>query len=328
MSANAAGAAQHLLVYAKGIVMGVSDSVPGVSGGTIAVAANIYDRVIYALRAVDAEALRLLAAGRAEDCWRRVDGAFLLSLGLGIGSGLLLGANLIVYLIENHPEPLRAFFIGLIAATLWMLRAQAPERGDALAAARPKRLFNLDGTVFNRDNLPMIVGLVFVLLVSLSSPGESQPSAVYLFFCGMIAVGAMLLPGLSGAFILLLLGAYEYMLAALANLDIRLLLIFLAGCVLGVLTMSRIIAWLLCRHHSRAYSFIRGMLLGSIFPLWPWQAARDGGAATQFLANRPVAPIGYLELTGSEPAILICLAALLAGLGATLAARSLNRTPR
>ncbi len=303
MSKSAAGATQHLLVYAKGMLMGVSDSVPGVSGGTIAVAANIYDRVIHALRAIDAEALRLLAGGRVKDCWQRVDGTFLLLLGVGIGSGLLFSANLVVYLIENNPEPLRAFFIGLIAATIWMLRGEtALGRGrNALAAAG---------------------GALLVLLVSIASPGESQPAAVYLFFCGMIAVSAMLLPGLSGAFILLLLGAYEYMLAALTAFDIPILLIFLTGCVLGVLLMARVVAWLLRRHRQRAYGFICGMLAGSMPALWPWQIAPDGGAAVQFMANRPVAPADYLELTGGEPLTLICFAALLAGLGLTLAARA------
>lgn len=302
MSRSAAGAVQHLLVFAKGTIMGVSDSVPGVSGGTIAVAANIYDRIIYALSAIDAEAFRLLIRGRLKECWKQVDGTFLLLLGLGIVSGLLLSAHLIVYLIENNPEPLRAFFIGLIAAAIWMLRGETAlgDRRNALAA---------------------VGGALLVLLVSMASPGESQPSAVYLFFCGMIAISAMLLPGLSGAFILLLLGAYEYMLAALTAFDIPILLIFLAGCVLGVLLMSRIVAWLLRRHRRRAYGFICGMLAGSIPALWPWQAAPDGGAAVQFMANRPVAPANYLELTGSEPMVLICLAALLAGMALTLAAR-------
>ncbi len=288
--------------------MGVSDSVPGVSGGTIAVAANIYDRIIYALRAMDAGALRLLLKGRPKECWQRVDGTFLLLLGLGIASGLLLSANLIVYLIESNPEPLRAFFIGLIAAAIWMLRGEIV-LGDP------------------RNALSAVGGALLVLLVSMASPGDSQPSAVYLFFCGMIAISAMLLPGLSGAFILLLLGAYEYMLAALTAFDIPVLLIFLAGCVLGVLLMSRIVAWLLRRHRRRAYGFICGMLAGSIPALWPWQAAPDGGAAVQFMAGQPVAPADYLELTGGDPMILICLAALLAGLGLTLAARGLSRKP-
>lgn len=308
MSRLSDSAAQHLLVYAKGAVMGVSDSVPGVSGGTIAVAANIYDRIIYALRAMDASALRLLLKGRPKECWQRVDGTFLLLLGLGIASGLLLSANLIVYLIESNPEPLRAFFIGLIAAAIWMLRGEIV-LGDP------------------RNALSAVGGALLVLLVSMASPGESQPSAVYLFICGMIAISAMLLPGLSGAFILLLLGAYEYMLAALTAFDIPVLLIFLAGCVLGVLLMSRIVAWLLRRHRRRAYGFISGMLAGSIPALWPWQAAPDGGAAVQFMAGRPVAPADYLELTGGEPMTLICLAALLAGLGLTLAARGLSRKP-
>ena len=282
--------------------MGVCDSVPGVSGGTIAVAANIYDRVIHAISAIDAGALGLLLQGRARECWKRVDGAFLSLLGLGIASGLLLSANLIIYLIENRPEPLRAFFIGLIAAAIWMLRGETALRDW-------------------RNALPAVGGALFVLLVSMASPGEIRPSAAYLFFCGMIAVSAMLLPGLSGAFILLLLGAYESMLAALTVFDIPVLLVFLSGCVLGVLLTSRIIVWLLRRYRQRTYGFICGMLAGSLPVLWPWQYTLDPEPGMRFLANRPAAPADYLELTGREPMILVCCAALLLGLGLTLAAR-------
>lgn len=309
MSRSADSAAQHLLVYAKGILMGVSDSVPGVSGGTMAVVANIYDRIVFALRAIDAGALRLLGKGRFGECWRRVDGTFLLLLGLGIGSGLLLSANLIVYLIENHPAPLRAFFIGLVLAAIAALREET-KLGDW------------------RNALGALGGVSLVLLVLLlatASPGASEPAATYLFFCGVIAIGAMLLPGLSGAFILLLLGAYEYMLAALTAFDMPVLLIFLAGCVLGVLLMARIVAWLLRRHRQRAYGFIIGMLAGSIPALWPWQAAREGIGTTQFIANRTVAPVEYLELTGGEPMIMVCLAASLTGFALTLAARGYSR---
>ena len=305
MSRLPGSAAQSLLVYAKGILMGVSDSVPGVSGGTIAVVANIYDRVIFALRAIDADALRLLLKGRPKECWQRVDGTFLLLLGLGIGSGLLLSANLIVYLIENYPAPLRAFFIGLIFAAMHMLGKET----------------GIDW----RGLLVSLGGVVCVVLVSWASPGETQPSTIYLFFCGMIAISAMLLPGLSGAFILLLLGAYEYMLAALTAFDIPVLLIFLAGCVLGVLLMSRIVAWLLRRHRRRAYDFIIGMLAGSIPALMPWQVARDSVGTTQFMANRTVSPAEYLELTGRDPMIVVCLMAFLVGFALTLAARRYSR---
>lgn len=309
MNRSGATARQHLLVYAKGILMGVADSVPGVSGGTIAVVANIYDRVIFAIRAIDADALRLLLKGRFKECWRQVDGTFLLLLGLGIGSGLLLSANLIVYLIENFPAPLRAFFIGLIFAVIPALRGET-EFGDW------------------RNRIASIAGIslvLFVLLLARTASGETPPSAMYLFFCGVIAVSAMLLPGLSGAFILLLLGAYQYMLIALTAFDTPVLMIFLAGCALGVLLISRIVAWLLRRHRQRAYGFICGMLVGSVPALWPWQPARDGGAMTQFVANRILSPAEYLELTSRDPLIPVCLAALLAGVGLTIAARGYSR---
>ncbi len=298
-SANLAG---HVLVYLKGIAMGVSDSVPGVSGGTIAVIANIYDRLIYAIRAMDGEALDLLLHGRLSACWRQVDGAFLLPLGLGMASGLLLSANLILILIENWPEPLRAFFIGLIAAAVWLLRREAEF---------PRW----------RSWILGLAGAALVLAISAGAPAGGEPSIAYLFLCGMIAISAMLLPGLSGAFILLLLGAYEYMLGALASLDLPPLLIFLAGCALGVLLMSRIVARLLRARHSQTYAFICGLLAGSVPALWPWQTVGQPEEPGSLIANEAVWPGIYAELAGRDPMLLFCFLALAAGLGLTLLAR-------
>lgn len=294
--------AGHVIIYLKGIAMGVSDSVPGVSGGTIAVVANIYDRLIFAIRSLDGEALGLLLGGRLSACWRHVDGAFLLLLGLGMASGLLLSANLILSLIENWPEPLRAFFIGLIVAAVWLLRRKAefPRRSSLLLS---------------------LAGAGLVLAISSGNPVGEEPGAAYLFLCGMIAISAMLLPGLSGAFILLLLGAYEYMLGALASLDLPPLLIFLAGCALGVLLMSRMVAWLLRTRHSQTYAFICGLLAGSIPALWPWQAVGPADEARGFIANEAVWPGAYAELAGREPMLLLCLLALVLGVCACLLAR-------
>ncbi len=294
--------AGHAVVYLKGIAMGVSDSVPGVSGGTIAVIANIYDRLIYAIRSLDGEALGLLLRGQPAACWRHVDGAFLLLLGLGMASGLLLSANLILILIENWPEPLRAFFIGLIAAAVWLLRREAE-------FTRWRSMFLALG------------GAALVLAISTGNPAGGEPAAAYLFLCGMIAISAMLLPGLSGAFILLLLGAYEHMLGALASLDLPPLLIFLAGCALGVLLMSRLVASLLRTRHSQTYAFICGLLAGSIPALWPWQTVGQGNEPRGFISNEAVWPGVYAELAGRDPMLLFCLLALAAGLGLTILAR-------
>ncbi len=282
--------------------MGVSDSVPGVSGGTIAVVANVYDRLIYAIRSLDGEALGLLLRGRLLACWRHVDGVFLLLLGLGMASGLLLSANLILILIENFPEPLRAFFIGLIAAAVWLLRREVEF---------PRR-----------RSMPLALGgATLVLAISTGNSVGGEPAAAYLFLCGMIAISAMLLPGLSGAFILLLLGAYEYMLGALASLDLPPLLIFLSGCVLGVLLMSRLVAWLLRTRHSQTYAFICGLLAGSIPALWPWQTVSQPEEPGNFIANDVVWPGAYAELTGRDPMLLFCLLALAVGLSLTFLAR-------
>lgn len=292
-----------LLLYLKGVAMGLGDSVPGISGGTIAVITNIYDQLIYSIRAVDLRAAQLLLQGRLRDCWQHFNGMFLLLVAAGILSGLLLSANSVLYLLDNQYEALMAFFIGLVLASVWLLKAQF--------------------RIAHAGNwLPLLLGLACTAAIGVLDARVVEISTPYVFLCGAIAICAMILPGLSGAFILLLLGAYEFILRALLAFDLLLIIIFMAGCVCGLLLFSRLLAWLLHNFHEKSYSFICGLLLGSLVVLWPWQQTVssyvDRHGESHALQTVPVWPLHYNELTGGEPRLLLAIIMLLLGAGLVL----------
>lgn len=240
---------QRATVFAKGLVMGVSDSVPGVSGGTIALIAGIYERLIRAISAFDLIALRLLIRRELLQVWRHIDGAFLLPLALGMGCGLLLSANTVLYALEHAPIFVGSFFIGLVLAAVLLLRGE----------------FTL------RHSPYLLLGAGLVAALGWLQPNAEPVTSFGLFVAGAVAISAMLLPGLSGAFILILLGAYETMLTALVTLDIGTIAVFSAGCIVGLMVFSRVLRGLLSRFHSEAYSVIGGLLLGSLASIWPWR---------------------------------------------------------
>lgn len=291
------------ILYSKGIAMGLGDSVPGVSGGTIAVITNIYDALVYSIRAVDMEAVQLLLRGQFRAFWFHCNGSFLLILALGILSGLLISANSVLYLLENQFEALMAFFIGLVLASSYLLLPQSDLRRVDLRVA-------------------MLAGALFTAAIGFVEPIRTEPSLLYLFLSGAVAICAMILPGLSGAFILLLLGAYEHMLTALVEFRMATIVVFMLGCACGLLAFSRLLAWLLHNFHQLSYSFIIGMLLGSLTVLWPWQRAvsfyTDSDGVQQVLQSSPVWPLNYTEITGQDPQLLAVAIAVLGGAGTVL----------
>ncbi len=240
------------LLMAKGVLIGMSDSVPGVSGGTIAVLTGIYDRLIAALSSLDLTALRLLLGGELRRAWERVDGFFLLPLALGMLGGLLISANTVLYALEHYPIHLGGFFIGLVIGALVLLRHEY-------------RLTEFWGVLL------LLLGFFCSLGLAWVRPGATHDSVLFLFMAGAIAISAMLLPGLSGAFLLILLGVYEPMLAAVVEFNVLPLAIFALGCAVGLLVFSRLLDWVLHRYRGQTYSLICGLLLGSLSVIWPWR---------------------------------------------------------
>ncbi|MDD9957743.1 MAG: DUF368 domain-containing protein [Gammaproteobacteria bacterium] len=287
-----------LVLVLKGMAMGLGDSVPGISGGTIAVITNIYERLIFAIRAVDKTAIKYFARGEFRKFWQHIDGNFLLLLALGVLAGLLISANTVLFMLDNYFEPLMAFFVGLVLASTWVLRTQYSRQ---------------QATVW----ILLMCGFLFTLYVGNLEPRIADVSLVYVFICGGIGICAMILPGLSGAFILLLLGIYQFMLKALVDFNFLYIAVFLGGCVIGLLAFSRILAWLLRHYHDLSFGFITGMLLGSIYVLWPWQQVisfyEDSAGVQHPLQTVKIWPLNYTEITGNSPWLGVALIAFIAG---------------
>jgi len=245
-----------LMLFLKGVAMGLGDSVPGISGGTIAVITKIYDQLVFSIRSVDLRACRFFFKGQFRAFWEHINGTFLLVLVFGILSGLLISANTVLFLLENYFVPLMAFFIGMVLASSALLRNE----------------FSLGAW---QNILALFLGFLLAMSIGFITPRSADLSLVTVFFSGAIAISAMILPGLSGAFILLLLGVYEFILGALLNFDLPYIIVFALGCAVGLLVFSRVLSWLLRDHHQLSYGFITGMLLGSVSALWPWQQTKD-----------------------------------------------------
>lgn len=290
---------KYLPLFLKGMAMGAADSVPGVSGGTIAVITRIYDELIYSIRSIDGRAFRLLVTAGPGSAWRHINGWFLLVLATGILLSLRLSAGIVLVLLENRFEALMAFFTGLVVASSWSLR------NECGAWRLPTSMF-------------LVAGMLLTLLISSLAPYSTEISLAYLFLCGLVAICAMILPGLSGAFLLLVLGVYDYVLNALITLNLPVILVFASGCICGLLAFARLLSWMLSRYRELSYAFLTGMLLASVYVLWPWQQVdrlyQDEAGESHVLQSHNVLPTDYQALTGQEPQLVAVVVSLLAGL--------------
>jgi putative membrane protein len=266
---------QTLLLFLKGMAMGVADSVPGVSGGTIAFIANVYDELLASIRAINPSTLRLLFTQGPRAAFFAINGPFLLALGMGIVGALLLSANLVLWLLEYRYTYLMCFFSGLILASLWYVSGQVT-RWDASKVAL------------------LLAGMAFSVGIALLPRLPGSDSLLFYFISGAIAICAMILPGISGAFILLLLGAYEPVMTALTSLDWPVVLVFVAGCGTGLLSFSRLLYWLLLQHRARTLAGLLGFLAGSLYTLWPWRhEVVDANGRAEFVNGLPAMVDAY-----------------------------------
>ena len=239
-----------LSIFARGVAMGAADIVPGVSGGTIALITGIYPTLLNALTSFDLTALRLVLRGDFAAAWRHVNGAFLLALVLGIGTSLVSLARLISWALHNYPEPLWGFFFGLILASALLLLTQL-------------------GRLRWPQFLALALGIGIALTIALMPGTGFVEGKAGVFLAGFIAICAMILPGISGSFILVLLGMYSSVLAALKGFDIVFLLIFALGAVSGLLCFSRFLQWLLTHYYRVTIALLTGFLFGSLAIVWP-----------------------------------------------------------
>lgn len=251
---------EHLATFLKGFAMGAANVVPGVSGGTIALITGIYERLIGALKSFDLEAVKMGLGFRVSELWRKIDGRFLTALGLGVAASILTLAKVLKWGFESHPTVVWSLFFGLIAASI-------PSVGRLI-----------------RNWTPGVIGLfVAGMLVAVSmaflSPASENAGTVYLGLCGIAAMCSMIIPGLSGSFVLLLMGNYE--LVALDTINtlregnlgdaLPVLMPVGIGAVLGLLVLARVLGWLFENHHDKAMAVITGFVAGSLAIIWPWK---------------------------------------------------------
>ena len=246
----------NLWLFLKGVAMGAADVVPGVSGGTIAFVTGIYDQLLGSIRRVDAEALRLLFREGPKAAWTHINGNFLVILGSGILTALLTLANGIHYLLQNYPEWLWAFFFGLIVASTVHVGREIRQRDLPTL-------------------LMLLVGIGLAAWVSVATPTSIEPTPLVVFAAGSVAICAMILPGISGSFILLLMGLYEPILGALRNLDLLIMATFASGAAIGLMAFSRVLSWMLEHQRNTTFSLLTGFMIGSLVKVWPWKVTLE-----------------------------------------------------
>ncbi|WP_333609083.1 DUF368 domain-containing protein [Arsukibacterium sp.] len=273
----------------KGLAMGAADVVPGVSGGTLAFVLGIYHRLLAAISSVNLAALRLLFSGRLKQCWQHIDGTFLLCLLSGILISVFSLANLIGYLMEYRPVPLWAFFNGLILTAL------------------PPLFKAVSWSVWRA--LLFVFGISFALAIGMLTPVQLEPAGWMFFAAGAIAICAMILPGVSGSFMLLIMGMYAPVLLAVKEFQFGVLLLFVSGCVIGLMSFTRLLNWLLSRYMAASLALLTGIVVGAMYRIWPWQQQQQVYSPWQYAEQ--VAPAdGLLAIASFLSAVLLMTALL------------------
>jgi len=261
---------QLLGVYFKGMAMGAADIVPGVSGGTIALIAGIYERLINALGSIGLSLWRVFRQDGGIKgllaVWRQVDATFLLCLLLGIATSFVTLAGIIKHLLDNEPLLIWSFFFGLVVATVFILLSEI-------------KRWNMGRAVL------FVIGIAAAVIISSLPLLTTTPSLPYLFFAGAIAICAMILPGISGSFILLLMGAYDTVLEAVHTHNFTIILTVMAGMATGLLLFTRALKWLLSHYYQATLALLTGFIAGSLVKVWPWKTDALGTLDSEAVTN-------------------------------------------
>lgn len=250
---------KYLTVSIKGACMGAADVIPGVSGGTIAFIMGIYDEFVGSIAKIDSTAVSMLMHGRIKDFWKHINGNFLLALVAGIGISVIALAGIMQMLLRDFPIQTWAFFFGLIvASSIFILRGISGWRLT--------------------DGLLAVFGIILGVIICTLSPTQTPDALWFIFISGAIAICAMILPGISGSFILLILGKYEYIMRCISDLvtgvnfgqNLLIIGVFLLGAVVGILGFSKFLHWLLARWNKETLLVLAGFIIGSLVKVWPW----------------------------------------------------------
>jgi len=262
---------QKFFLFLKGIAMGAADVVPGVSGGTIAFITGIYEELIESINRINLEAVQILRKEGIAKAWDYINGWFFVPLFLGIGLSIVSLAKGISWLLENQPVLLWSFFFGLVFASIFFVGKQVKQWGISPALA-------------------FIIGAAIAYMVTILPASGSNDSLWYIFLSGSIAICAMILPGISGSFILVLLGSYSVVLNAIHERDLAIIATFGAGAIIGLLSFARLLKVMFAKYHDLTIALLSGFLLGSLNKIWPWKRVdeimiKHAGEANEEIVN-------------------------------------------
>ena len=296
------GLLKHIGIAVKGACMGAADVIPGVSGGTIAFIMGIYDQFVGSIASINAEAVKLLFSGKFKAFWKHINGSFLLALVIGIGTSVVCLAGLMQMLLADFPIQTWAFFFGLIvASSIFILRGIKDWRV--------------------RDAFFIVLGIVLGVTICTLSPTQTPDALWFIFLSGALAICAMILPGISGSFILLILGKYQYIMGTITSCvgnvgalwgaegadkvlfwnSAVTLAIFLVGAVVGIISFSKFLHWLLARWHKETLIVLAGFIIGSLVKVWPWSNKEALMQDELHIAGAIIfAVIGFCLVTGIE----------------------------
>lgn len=232
--------------------MGAADIVPGVSGGTIAFITGIYERLLLSLQSILPALIELIKDRKFSCFWKTINGSFLITLFSGILLSVIIFAKLIAYLLVTHPVPLWSFFFGLIVASVAIIGKQISEWNI--------RLF-----------ISVVAGVLIAYCLTQLSPASVEHSYLNAFLSGLVAICAMILPGISGSFILVMLGTYSFILGAIKDFDVLVLMIFTSGCLIGLLSIANVLVWAFSHFRNVTLALLTGFMIGALTKVWPWK---------------------------------------------------------
>ncbi|PKG40384.1 DUF368 domain-containing protein [Psychromonas sp. Urea-02u-13] len=288
----------NLHTFLKGLAMGAADIVPGISGGTIAFITGIYDTLLESIRRVNPSLFSIIKQEGVKHAFNHINGTFLIVLFAGILTSIFTFAQLITWMLTTHPIPLWSFFFGLIIVSVIHMLKQVKK-------------WQLTRIV------SLILGVVFAYGITVLHPINMEPTHLNMLFAGAIAISAMILPGISGSFILLLLGMYGPLLIAAKSFDIITLITFALGCLIGLLSFSHLLSWLLRSYRDIALTFLTGLMIGTLNKIWPWKEVltwRTNSSGNQVpLLEQNLSPFSFEQVTGTPALIAYAIVAAILG---------------
>lgn len=249
----------HIFTFLKGMAMGIAEVIPGVSGGTIAFITGIYEKLLDSIKAINPSLLSTLKNDGIKGVWQAVNGTFLVALFGGMGVSIILFTKVITGLMETNKELLWAFFFGLIVASAVFIGKQIKHWNISTGGL-------------------LLLGLAIAYYITIAAPAQGSDALLMVFFAGAIAISAMILPGISGSFILLLMGMYQIILPTVSNfIETRsmdsfiIVAVFAAGCLVGILTFANVFSWTFKRYKEQTLAILTGFMIGSLNKVWPWR---------------------------------------------------------